>query len=137
MEFLSAHQVSLTEMCVGVIVSSMPSLAKFVQHQFPGFSVVDSFLSFKSSLPKIRHDKVPRAMAPDWSSNEHIIQGPHFSDSDRPYKKLGNHLDRNDIELGNVSCVTARDEGNFAGATGDTDGIYIKRAWEQSYQKKG
>ncbi|KAI4116356.1 MAG: hypothetical protein LQ345_003211 [Seirophora villosa] len=124
-------------MCVGIIVSSMPSLAKFVQHQFPGFSVVDSFLSTKSILLKVRHDKVPRAMAPDSGSNEHIIHGPHFSDSDRPYKKLGNHLDRNDIELGNVSCVTACEEGKFAGATSDSDGIYIKRAWEQSYQKNG
>ena len=38
----------MTEMAVGVSASCMPSLAKFLGHQFPNFSLVDSLLSFKA-----------------------------------------------------------------------------------------
>ncbi|KAL8721406.1 MAG: hypothetical protein Q9225_001921 [Loekoesia sp. 1 TL-2023] len=126
----------LTELCVGVAASSMPALAKFFQHHFPDFSMIDTFLSFKSEVIKARHGKT-KAIPLGSGSQDHIVQNPSLSESDQIYKKHCAHLDMNSMELGNVSHVTACDDGDVADAMNDTDGIRIGRAWERTSRKRG
>lgn len=132
----SSHGFSLTEMCVGVTVSCMPSLVKFVQHHFPDFSVVHSFLSFKSLVLKTCDGKT-RALPLGSGSQDHVVQNPRFSESETIRKRPGAHLDMNDLELGKVSQITACDDGNVAVAMDDMDGIRIGQGWEQTSRKRG
>ncbi|KAL8929675.1 MAG: hypothetical protein Q9172_000354 [Xanthocarpia lactea] len=114
----------LTEMCVGVTASSMPAVAKFVQHQFPGFSVIDSVLSWKSFLLSTGRSKTKDPPS-DSGSQDHIIGQP----------SLGTHFGMTNIGLGNVSLITACDEDNVAKTMENTGGIRIDRAWEHASLK--
>lgn len=121
---LAYRDSSLTEMCVGVSVSSMPAVAKFVQHRFPGFSVVDSFLSWKSHLLSTRRSKT-KDMPLDSGSQDHIIG----------QASLGTHFGMTNIGLGNVSHISACNEGDLAKTMGNASVIRIDRGWEQASQK--
>lgn len=121
---LAYRDSSLTEMCVGVSVSSMPAMAKFVQHQFPGFSIVDTFLSRKSLLLSARPRK-NQDIPLDSGLQDHIIGQP----------SQGTHFGMTNLGLGNVSHVSACDKGDTAKTLENPSGIRIDRGWEQASQK--
>lgn len=128
------HQFSLTELCVGVSVSSMPALAKFVQHHFPNFSVVDSVISFKSSMLR-SHYGTAKVTSLGSASQDHTAETPRISESNKTFKKSGAHFDVNSMELGNLSYITACENSNVAVSTDSLDGIRVWRAWGQTSQQ--
>lgn len=125
----------LTEMCVGVTASCMPSLANIVRHYFPNFSMVRSLVSLKAFLLTGRHGESSNATPSASSSHNHIVQEPSFSESNKNLKKSAASFDAHNLELGNVSQVTTRVDGSNMVEMHHLNGIQVQRALEQTSQK--
>ena len=139
----------------------MPSLAKFIRHYFPDFSIIDSILSLKGLFTTRRSTTVGKPSKAssdddDSSSNSsrrdlyHKVSASDVSDKGFKVPKVY------DVEMGQVGAPmgapvrapvpgvpraesridTRIDSGGIVTADRGTKGIRVQRAWQQTSQEK-
>ena len=119
-------------MTIGVIAACMPSLARFVQHVSPNFSIIDATRSLRNRL--LRRESIGSDTAQ--SSRPLRRQDPRSReacDSKRSLKQAITFNNSQGIELGCAEStkIDIRSDGVFN--YGHPDGIYMQRSWEQSF----
>jgi len=121
-------------MSVGIIVSCMPSLACFVRHYFPKFSVIDTLTSLRAKLLATR--SAPNGAPSASSSYNQMVQDANLEEHDEKSKKSGASFNTQYAEMGNVAQITTRADGVAIIEMNRLDGIRVQHAWEQTSQSK-
>lgn len=136
MHLMVSLDSSLTEMCVGVTASCMPSLAHSVRHHFPNSSVVESLLRLKESLLLTTRRKTPSVAISASSSQDYIVR---VATSAGEFGKRGKDpsasFDPQVLEMGDVAHITTRIDGSGTVEKDHPDGIRVQRAWQQTSQE--
>ncbi|KAG9237431.1 hypothetical protein BJ875DRAFT_453923 [Amylocarpus encephaloides] len=123
----------LTEMSVGVICSCMPSLAKFVGHHFPNFSVLDTLMSLKVVTFVTSKTRSASSSGPSNGSNLNKhgfkkVEQP--SSSNEKLHKQPIVSERNDVELGMATMTDTYVETTGNGIEMNRlKGIHMSREW--------
>ena len=111
----------------------MPSLAKFVGHNFPTFSIVDSLVSLRGLLFTTRYGD---SNATPSRSRKADFKKLSASELDKNPLKGDVSFDAHDVELGNVTHATTRVEDVDPLEVNRLKGIHVQRAWEYTSQQR-
>ena len=120
-------------MVVGITVTCMPSLACFVRHHFPKFSLIDILKSAKVKLLSNR-PSLSNATPSASSSHRNIVEAITTEEHNKNLKKSGASYDMHYAELGNLAQITTRVDGDGNIEMDRLAGIRVQHAWEQTSQ---
>jgi len=126
------HLFSLVEMSVRVMCACMPSLANFVGHRFPGFSIVDSFISLKVvSFFTTRSDTNDSAFS---GGGEGFIGKGSYRvntcESGENLHRPTGFAETHNIEMGSLTPNTkTRIAGRYDGKSEYGRGIHMQQEW--------
>ena len=138
MPLVVSLDTSLTEMCVGVTASCMPSLALSVRHRFPNFSVVESLLRLKESLVLTTRREKPSVAVSASSSQDYIVRAATSAgELGKRGKDPSASFDPQILEMGDVAHITTHIDGSGMVEKDRPDGIRVQRAWQQTSQTLG
>jgi hypothetical protein len=134
-------------MCVGVMCACMPAIAKFTNHTFPDFSVVDSLMSlkifsFSSSARSLRSRSKNKSSDPSLKASYSGKQGFHkptrAGESDEnltePWAAV---MPQYDVEMGAMIPQKTKTRILSGGAVevADDSRIHMQREWAIDHNK--
>ena len=139
-------------MSVGIIVSCMPSLACFLRHHFPHFSVIKSLQSFKLMLIGTGR---PRAVSSSSSTlpstsfphsrKTNLQQLPDEDDEEKGIRMVTTRMSkpklstqRGDTAMGmtHMTHTTAQADGNPTFGKVESGAIRVQHEWKQTISRE-
>lgn len=124
----------LTEMSVGVICACMPSLARFVGHQFPNFSILDTLVSLKliSYIKTRTRTRTDSRVIPSGGSKSVRHPFRRVIPIDLTDESLTQCMEAGDLELDHGATASAKTRiisGSNEVQMNDISGIHMQREW--------